>query len=163
MVTGGGDSDAPRQRAGHGERPWLPSACRVSPHLPSLQGPSPECASQVLPCGHSSSSPRTPPPCPCPLLTPRSSRREPGGWECRGEAGASPGSGRDAGREGCSRKEAGWEGCSAEQRPSGASRCRPPSPINYSRVAPNRFHLKSGKAGGRRKAVPDKGGRFDTH
>lgn len=52
------------------------------------------------------------------------------------------------------------------ERPSGAARCRPPCLINYSRVAPNRFHFKSGKTRGKRKAARDKGGRrygFDTH
>lgn len=79
-------------------------------------------------------------------------------WECRGKQEHPQAAGGTLGG-----KDAPWEGCSAEQRPRGASHCRPPSLINYSRVAPNRFHLKSSKAGGRRKAVPDKGGRFDTH
>lgn len=129
----------------------------------SVQGHSPECATISCPaCGHSS-SPCTPPPSPRPLLTPHTTRRGTRRLGMPGEAGASPGSRRDAGVRRMLQKDALWEGCSAEQRPSGASRCRPPSLINYSRVAPNRFHLKSSKAGGRRKAVPDKGGRFDTH
>lgn len=51
-------------------------------------------------------------------------------------------------------------------RPSGAARCHPSCPINYSRVAPNRFHFKSSETQGKRKAARDKGGcryGFDTH
>lgn len=114
---------------------------------------SPECASQLLSCGHSRTQ----------LLTlhpsPHTTPHRQGAGNARGSRSI-PGQ-----QEGCwgLQKDAQWEGCSAEQRPGGASRCRPPALINYSRVAPNRFHLKSSEAGGRRKAVPDKGGRFDTH
>lgn len=74
----------------------------------------PECASQLLSCGHtsqlperaSSSSPRTPPPSPRPLLTPRNTRREPGVWERWGKQEHPQAVGGTLGG-----KDAPWEGC----------------------------------------------------
>lgn len=127
----------------------------------SVQGHSPECASHLLSCGHSSQLLQQ-------LLTlhPKPSQHtSPGGRQEAGNARGSRSSpGGMLGGKGCSRRMLGEK--EDAQRSRGQAehpRCRPPSLINYSQIAPNRFHLKSSKAGGRRKAVPDKGGRFDTH